>query len=266
MKNIRITEEDKAKLIADFTSALEQARMTDGKINIIKNFGSVKAEGEDRPLIVYTADAYLKMDLLVRKFDSEVAWHGLVKRAENNVFLVYDVVMFDQIVTGVTVNTDQDAYTRFLEKLPMETANNMLFHGHSHVNMGVTPSAVDMTHRDQILQTAKEDGFWLFQIWNKKGDISTALYDMAANRYYDDNDVDLQIMFQDKSTSSEFLTEAVSHVKKNSQVKITEYKPSKAYQANKKKELHDADDYPILDDTKPYGYNYGYGYGYGYDV
>lgn len=274
MKSIRITEEDKLKLIEDFKQALEKARMANGKINISKNFGSQKAEGDERPLILYTPEAFVKMDFLVKKFDSEVAWHGLVKRLENRIFLVYDVVMFDQMVTGVTVNTDQEAYTRFLEQLPMETANNMFFHGHSHVNMGVTPSSVDMAHRDEILQTASEDGFWVFQIWNKKGDISTAIYDLAENKLYDDKDVDLQIIFEDKSTSGEFLKNAEEHIKKNKAMAFSKstYEPSKAFQEyekkNKKKEgwPKDPDDIGLIDDgTKPYGYNYGYGYGYGYD-
>ena len=263
MKPIRITEEDKQKIKEEFAAMLDKLRMNDGKISISKNFGEREAKGEERPMIVYTPEAYIKMDFLVRKFDTEIGWHGLIKRIQPHVFLVYDAIVYPQEVTGVTVNTDQEGYTQFLFDLPEEKANFMHYHGHSHVNMGVTPSQTDMTHRDGMLQSARDDGFWVFQIWNKRGDISSVIYDLAENTLYDTKDIDLAIILQDGTYANAFIADALSKVKKpawtGSSYNTQPYVYPKLNEKKEKKEpkkagkYHDADDYPLVDDTKPYG-------------
>ncbi len=273
MKPIKFTEQEIEQLKQEFADAVEKARMADGKITISKNFGSREAAPEERISIYYTPEAYLKMDFLVRKFDSEVGWHGLVRRINDRCYLVYDVLVYDQEVTGSTVNTDQDGYVQFLVDLPEEKANFMHFHGHSHVNMAVTPSPTDMTHRDNLLQTADEDGFWIFQIWNKRGDISSAVYDLAKNTLYEDKDINLQILFEDGTLSGAFMAVAQSHVKPRSYAPKKYVPPKTETKKDKKKESEetlDADDLTLIDDgTKPYGkgynYNYSYDHGGGWD-
>ena len=266
MKPITITQSDKDQMRADFEKALETLRLTDGSFTFTRSFTAKEPKPEDRPMICYTPDAYLKMQLLVSHFDSEVGWHGLVKRLEENVWLVYDVLVYDQIVTGATVNTDQEGYVEFLKNLTDEQANNMFFHGHSHVNMGVFASTVDMEHRKGLVEAAEPDGFWIFQIWNKKNEISTALYDLKNNLLYDTKDIDLCILFEDGSTNLSFNADADKHVRKvftapADQKKVTPFPTNNAPKKGKKGYYYgDADNYPYTGNYYEDGYYGGGGW------
>lgn len=218
MKSIFLTEKDKEDMKADFAKAVDSARLADGTFSYRKTFDSRDAMEEEKAHIIYTANAFLKMDFLVQKYDSEVAWHATVSRMDDKTWLIHDVLVYDQIVTGSTVNTDDEGYLNFLKGLSEEQANMMFFHGHSHVNMDVLPSSTDMDHRQKLLATAKQDGYWIFQIWNKSGRISTSIYDLKNNILYDKKDVTLDVMYDDGMMNTSFLLDADSKVHKKTYV------------------------------------------------
>lgn len=280
MKTIKITEADKAAIREEFEKTLADYRLPNGEFKFSKSFAARKAAKDERITLYYTPDAYLKITALVNKFDTEVGWHGLVRKVDDKTYLIYDILVYKQEVTGATVNTDQDEYVEFLKNLTDEQAEHMFYHGHSHVNMGVFASSVDMDHRARLIQCADENGFWIFQIWNKRKEVSTVLYDLANNVLYDTDDIDMTVLFADGSDVTEFTANADKLVvKKNilpAQTKVdnkwsgSSYntatkKSEKAEKAKDKKKYEDYDDDLIDDGTKPYGYNYGYGYGYGYN-
>ena len=69
----------------------------------------------------------------------------------------------------------------------------MHFQAHSHVNMSTSASGVDLQNQADVVRNMGKDGFYIFQIWNKKGDISTYLYDLDNNVFYDSKDVDIAV-------------------------------------------------------------------------
>ena len=84
--------------------------------------------------------------------------------------------------------------------------------GHSHVNMGVSPSGVDDKHRQQILDQLEKDMFYIFMIWNKSLTVHTLVYDMARNVLYEDKDVDVRLFGGE--SMDEFLDDARAKVQK----------------------------------------------------
>jgi len=202
------------------------------------------------------------------EFKDEVAWHGSVCRMVNDgragnsrtsddekvsasktldvsdfvsEFIIEDIFVYPQEVTGSTVNTDQVAYTEWLYGLDDDTFNTIRMQGHSHVNMGVSPSGVDDKHRQQILDQLEPDMFYIFMIWNKSLSTHTLIYDMASNILYEDKDVEVRLIEDDGM--GEFLDDARVKVQKrtnptkptssNNPTKPTK-STSKTYPINKK--------------------------------
>jgi hypothetical protein len=165
-----------------------------------------------------TQEAYRKIVALVTGFSDEVGWHGTVSRvgdincAGENEFIIEDIFVYPQEVTDSTVNTDQMAYTDWLYKLDDKTFNKIRMQGHSHCNMGVSPSGVDNKHRQKILDQLEKDMFYIFMIWNKSLSVHTLIYDMAQNILYEDEDVDVKLIGDDDM--DEFLADAKAKVQK----------------------------------------------------
>lgn len=149
----------------------------------------------EKAILRFTATAYVKMQYLLAKFDSEVAWHGTVERTseDKSEFLITDILLYPQTVTGTTVNTDQAEYENWLFNLDDDTFNHMRFQGHSHVNMGVTPSGTDLNHQEMLLTQVTDDDYYIFAIWNKKNARTIMIYDKKRNLYFDSKDVEVEI-------------------------------------------------------------------------
>lgn len=130
-----------------------------------------------------------KMRALVDKFDKEVAWHGIARKVKDGDYVIDDIVVYPQKVTGSTVTTDQEKYQMWLYEQPDEIFNNLRMQGHSHVNMSVTPSSVDETYYGGIVDQLRDDDFYIFLVTNKKGDVYVNIYDKQSNTVYEDKDV-----------------------------------------------------------------------------
>ena len=205
---IVLTEEIKQKAKDDFASMLDTVKMSDGKLRYSQSW-----EYKDRSAVVWlTQEAYRKIVALVMNFASEVAWHGTVTRLGDNEFIIEDVFVYPQEVTGSTVNTDQKLYTQWLYELDDDTFNQIRLQAHSHVNMGVSPSGVDDKHRQQILDQLEPGMFYVFMIWNKSLTVHTLIYDMARNVLYEDNDVSVKLI--DDEGMVDFLADANKKVQK----------------------------------------------------
>ena len=77
---------------------------------------------------------------------------------------------------------------------PDEIYNKIRFHGHSHVNMATSPSGVDDTYQEQIIQQfmsspVDENNFYIFGIFNKKGSYWLNIYDIYNNKFYETDDI-----------------------------------------------------------------------------
>ena len=213
-KPIVLTEEIKLKAIEDFSTILDGTKMSDGKLSYNKSFSYEAGNAT----VWLTPEAYRKTIALVTEFSDEVGWHGTVSRvgdannAGSNEFIIEDVFVYPQEVTGSTVNTDQEAYTKWLYGLDDGTFNKIRMHGHSHCNMGVSPSGVDDKHRQQILDQLEPDMFYIFMIWNKSLSVHSLIYDMARNVMYEDEDIGVKLLAGDGM--DEFLADAKKKVQK----------------------------------------------------
>jgi len=214
MKPIFLTDEDKEEMRRDFEEQLKKTNLFDGAFSFTRKFVFDPKTAGPKARILYTPMAYIKMLKLIQEFASEIAWHGLVKRGEDEGdFIVYDIITHEQTVTGSTVTTEDEQYARFLENLTDEQADNMFLQAHSHVNFGVTPSGTDLTHQAKIVQhmsTRKNKGFQIFQIWNKQLKCSSFIYDFATNVYYEDKDiiVDVLLNYDEDYLVSNFILDA----------------------------------------------------------
>jgi hypothetical protein len=190
-KMIKITKEAALQAAKEFYETISSSKFPDGKISYTRTMGVNDA----KTTVYFTAFAWTKMVALIHEFNDEVAWHGLAKRSEEGGgFVVYDILVYPQEVTGATVNTDQEKYQTWLMQHEDDVFNNIRMQGHSHVNMGTFPSSVDITHQEKILEQLDDSMFYIFMIWNKKMESSVKVYDLANNTLYEGNDVDVRLM------------------------------------------------------------------------
>ena len=245
---IIITEEMKQQALVDFSEMLDSTKMSDGKLNFSQNFTYPASNAT----VWLTMDAYRKIVALVTTFSNEVAWHGTVSRIGSNEFVIEDVFVYPQEVTASTVNTDQEAYTQWLYELDDATFNNIRMQGHSHNNMGVSPSGVDNNHRQQILDQLEPEMYYVFMIWNKSLSIHALVYDMQHNVLYENNDVEVKLLGDDMVDL--FLADAKTKIKK------VGHKKGKHLLKNKGvKQLEFEEEYPGFGTYRQYGIYEPYG-------
>lgn len=210
-KIIQLTPECIEQARHEFEESLAKLKLSDGKITFTKSFSTIQR----RATIYFTEIAWLKMQTLIREFDKEVAWHGVTVRGEDpekDEYFITDIIVYPQTVTGVTVTTDQEEYEHWLDGLDNDVFNNLRMQGHSHVNMGTTPSGVDNNLYESILGQLKSTMFYIFMIWNKRGEKTIKLYDMAKNVLFETADCTVSIL--DDGTGTEaFLKDAKSKVR-----------------------------------------------------
>lgn len=210
-KLIKMTPEYMAEVRRDFEEALSSGRFADGQINFTKTFSSI----ERKATIFFTELAWLKMQTLIREFDKEVAWHGIAKRGKDETkdeYYITDILVYPQEVTGATVNTDQEKYQTWLFDHEDDVFNNIRMQGHSHVNMGTSPSGVDTSLYERILEQLDNDMFYIFMIWNKRKEKTIKIYDLSKNVLFETSDVTVKIL-DDGTGIEKFLKNAKEMVK-----------------------------------------------------
>ena len=131
---------------------------------------------------------------LVENIDKEIAWHGIVEKIDNTTYLIKDIIVYPQKVTGATVTTDDVELGMWYMQLPDETMNNLRFQGHSHVNMSTSPSAVDKNYYSTMVQTLRKTDFYIFMIFNKRGEHFAEIYDLAQNVLFENNDINISVV------------------------------------------------------------------------
>lgn len=175
--------------------------------SIVSGKGSVKIDGKKITLtsdvevenrkakILFSPLAYEKQHALIDHCTKEVGWHGFVKRSEedDHVFVIEDIVVYPQEVTGTTITPDQEEYEKWRDALDDEHFNSCLYHGHSHVNMATSPSGTDTKYQHDVLDGLTKDQFLVFMIWNKKGEHWAQIYDKRHNCIYQNADIDVGV-------------------------------------------------------------------------
>ena len=253
-KAIRMTPQIEAEVRTAFELAMSNVKFADGKVSFTKTFAATN----QKAWVFFTEIAWRKMEALIKNFDKEVAWHGTASRLniENkHGYLISDIFVYPQQVTGASVETDQEKYQNWLFDLEDDVFNNLRMQGHSHVNMSTSPSSTDLTHQNAILSRMTDDMFYIFMIWNKRGEKNIKIYDLDKNTLFEPGDITVSVLGDIDMT--DFIADA-KKVVENYVYKSNEAKSKNSYGKNS------YNGYPYYDDDDDdyYG-NYGYnGYGY----
>lgn len=190
-KMIKINSEYIAQYVEEFRDAINSGKFSDGKITFTRTIGRLDRKAK----VFFDELAWVKMHTLIRDFDKEVAWHGVAYRGEEtDTYHITDILVYPQEVTGATVSTDQEKYQMWLMGHEDEVFNNIRMQGHSHVNMGVTPSSVDVSLYESLLEQLDDDMFYIFMIWNKKKDKMIKIYDIKENVLFETADVTIEVI------------------------------------------------------------------------
>ena len=188
MKNITITPATIEAACLKLKEQLQGAHVCKDKLDI-----SIptkwKLDEVDKPTVMVSIIADRKMRALVQQCDKEIGWHGTVSYdAESNTYLIEDIFVFPQEVTGTTVQSIDEVYGLWLmETFDDEQFAKLRMHGHSHVNMGITPSGIDTAYQEVL--TDRVNDFYIFIILNKRDDYYVCLFDIANNYMYDKEDI-----------------------------------------------------------------------------
>ena len=193
-KIIRLTPEDIAQYTKEFTESLISTKCPDGKISYSKILGAFNRKAK----IFFSDLAWIKMTSLVREFANEVAWHGVATRGSDETkdeYYITDILVYPQEVSDATVDMDTTKYANWLmENAEDERFYSIAMQGHSHVNMGVTPSGTDLKHQGDILDQLTDDMFYIFMIYNKKGEKNIKIYDLKKNVLFETSDIEVGII------------------------------------------------------------------------
>lgn len=205
MKKLSTSPEEKTKFIEDLTERLawyNRGSLKDFKIDDLKEEYSKIPDDVKKPVILIEADTYVKMLELVKQSTVECSWHGLVKKSKKKgVYLIYDIIVFPQVNTATTTSTDEKEFAEWQMNLisdPSFPIEDLRMHGHSHVNMNVFSSSVDDKYQKDLLTKVEDGDYYIFIIMNKKMDICTLLYDMDQNILFENNDITLDILTNNK--------------------------------------------------------------------
>ena len=193
-KPIKMTEQYMSECRADFEKALQLTKLADGKLNFTKVFSIA----DKKATVYFTGEAWTKMVMLIKEFDKEVAWHGVARRVEDeskDEYIISDIMVYPQTVTGASVEMDTEKYAVWLmDNADDERFDNIHMQGHSHVNMGTTPSSVDLNHQEEILNMLGDEDFYIFMIWNKSFTSTNKVYDLKKNILFEDRDITVKII------------------------------------------------------------------------
>lgn len=216
MKIISLGEKQKEALLIDFASYINNlktnATSIDYKIKIEKSLG----KNIQKPLVYFTKVATDKMKALVNGTDKEIAWHGIIDK-QKHTYIVEDILVYPQVVTSVTVNTDDEEYAKWLNAIDDVSFNKLRMQGHSHVNMGVSPSAVDTTYYNLLLNNLNKDDYYMFLILNKKNSIFINIYDYTQNIIFETEDI--MVQFEETESYRKWYEDAMTLIKETPKIK-----------------------------------------------
>lgn len=278
MKRIKMTEEAIKNTLAAVEAELRGAKMTRNQsIQLANGLTEEEKKTYGKAEVHICKTAYDKMQALISECSKEIAWHGTIERDEEKpyVFWITDILVFPQTVTGATVTCDDTEYALWLYSDEVgDNFDKLRFHGHSHVNMGVTPSGTDETYRENLMQNVND--FYVFGIFNKRDDYNLIIYDVENNIMFENSDIDYYIPLDESGVWAKEQMEAKvkeqtfttpkssvnsgtsSHMSSNSYVPSS--KGGRRYDAKTKTWVYDDDE----DDAGEAWWSRHYGYGYGY--
>lgn len=127
------------------------------------------------PRVRVSRKAYAQMYYLVDLAAMEVAWLGVVSQVEPHEFLIEEIFIFDQVVSGASARLEPTDIAATGEALLMtgdpenlRKVNSLFLWGHSHVNMPTGPSGQDESQLEEFGQNVGVQ-YMIRLIANKQG-------------------------------------------------------------------------------------------------
>lgn len=206
------------------------------------------------PTIYITTEAFAKMRKLVDDTSTEIGWYGTVTKMPqlDEIYIIEDIIIYPQKVTGATCEQDEDKMFEFEMSLTNEQVNMKRFHGHSHVNMGVTPSGVDENFYQDILTQVND--YFIIAITNKRNEYTVRFYDVQNNILY--TDIPLQPILNNGISLDRWYKE---QAKQLTQPVYTTTTTTKSYTALDQAKQYDyKKQYNLFDDEVVWDERFGY--------
>ena len=138
------------------------------------------------PYVLIHTKALQKMFVYTDECADEVGWLGTAYREGNEIHIT-DTFLFEQEVHATTTEITPEGLEKFGTELltqenGVEVWNNLKMWGHSHVNMGITPSGQDDKQMVEFSQIGHD---WFIRlICNKKGDLGIDVFDYEEGIVY----------------------------------------------------------------------------------
>ena len=128
------------------------------------------------PTVLYTPEVWAVIQLAVAECSKEVGWLGTVQVLESGDYLIDQVFIPEQFVTGAETDIDAQTMAALAQEIIAagDDPGRLMYWGHSHVNMGVSPSGQDET---QIEAYLADQPVMIRGIYNKKGDAKVDVFD-----------------------------------------------------------------------------------------
>lgn len=134
------------------------------------------------PTVYYSPKAWVKIQLAIQECANEVGWLGTVATLPNG-YLIEDIYVPKQTVSATETDIDEDAMADLAMQLMDQgiDPSTLIYWGHSHVNMGVTPSGQD---EDQLAEFLQHCPLFIRGIYNKKGAAKVDIFDANTGLIY----------------------------------------------------------------------------------
>jgi hypothetical protein len=181
------------------------------------------------PNVRFDITAWEKIQFIVDHESMEIGWFGTVDHdPKSNTYVITDIFITEQRRHGATCEQSAKGLNELTSEiirdlsLSSEEKRNRLntfnFWGHSHVNMGVSPSCEDIANAKRF---AGKD-FLITGIFNKKGDVRLDFWDFKNNLHYTELPVRKRWHLSDET-----VTKIISDI--NTKVKEITFEPSYSY-------------------------------------
>ena len=191
------TGDTEKKLREAFELTLKNFKTNTGKFEFgvkLEDLDPINKETVKKPTVIINPIAWLKMVSLVMHNTKEIAWQSEVeirqfKDSEETYYYIKEVYVYPQCVSAGYVDVDELKYADWsIKQLTNEQYNALRFQGHSHVNMGVTPSGTDEATYKKFLEQLGKDDYYVFLIMNKRLETTCIVYDFKQNIIFENAD------------------------------------------------------------------------------
>lgn len=184
--------------------------------NCKTTYTMLKPETKTAPTIIFSTTALKWIKALVEVHNEEVGWLGIVDERPNNTYFIRDIFYpKHEEANGGTceISTEGESLMAnwLIDHNRIDDCSKVRFWGHSHHNMGVSPSSQDESQSIEKIKHRKTN--FIRAICNKKGEMSVSFYDYSNQirfdqiRWLSEDDTPSSVMDEKASKIFEILSD-----------------------------------------------------------